>query len=218
MVLCFRNICADETQKQLFQIEGRDHGGGPVKLVWHPEGTFLATSGSNRIVRIYDRRGSPVDVIALDGICISLAWTEDGDVLACAAQGTPIVILWDSNTKKSTKIDLSLKAERDLTFVTWSPGGVTLAAGTAKGNLVMFYRKTSKKDAILGKHNKRIVTGVWSSDGRLALAGDDRVISISGPDGSTQMSYDVKGEPSQLQWAADKVDGRKVQRHRGVLC
>ena len=104
---------------------------------------------------------------------------------------------------------MSLKAERDLSFVAWSPGGTTLAAGTSKGNLVMFHRKTSKKETILGKHTKRISTGVWSSDGRLALAADDKVISISGPDGTSQASFDVKAEPSQLQWAPTKMDGRQ---------
>jgi WD repeat-containing protein 19 len=165
--------------KLLFQVEGQDLGSGQTpQFAWHPDGSYLAAIGSNRVLHIYDRRGVLLDSFALDGPCFSLAWADDGSALAAACLGTPAVSVWDSNTRKLAKVDMSLKAERDITYVGWSPGGAVLAAATAKGNLVLMNRRTSKKDAIVGKHTRRITCGCWSADGRLALGAEDKQASL----------------------------------------
>lgn len=41
----------------LFVIDARHHGKGPVIFSWHPQGTLLASSGSNRIVHIFTCHG-----------------------------------------------------------------------------------------------------------------------------------------------------------------
>ena len=63
----------------LFMIDARHHGKGPVIFSWHPQGTLLASSGSNRIVHIFTCHGqllhsiksatSRWDVIAALGTC-----------------------------------------------------------------------------------------------------------------------------------------------------
>lgn len=40
----------------LFVVDARHHGKGPVIFSWHPQGTLLASSGSNRIVHIFTCR------------------------------------------------------------------------------------------------------------------------------------------------------------------
>lgn len=46
-----------EAMDPLFVIDSRHHGKGPVIFSWHPHGTLLASSGSNRIVHIFTCHG-----------------------------------------------------------------------------------------------------------------------------------------------------------------
>ena len=47
----------------LFVIDSRHHGKGPVIFSWHPQGTLLATSGSNRAVHIFTCHGQLLHTI-----------------------------------------------------------------------------------------------------------------------------------------------------------
>lgn len=47
----------------LFVVDARHHGKGPVIFSWHPQGTLLATSGSNRMVHIFTCHGQLLHTI-----------------------------------------------------------------------------------------------------------------------------------------------------------
>lgn len=47
----------------LFVVDARHHGKGPVIFAWHPQGTLLATSGSNRMVHIFTCHGQLLHTI-----------------------------------------------------------------------------------------------------------------------------------------------------------
>lgn len=47
----------------LFVIDARHHGKGPVIFSWQPQGTLLATSGSNRVVHIFTCHGQLLHTI-----------------------------------------------------------------------------------------------------------------------------------------------------------
>ena len=51
-----------------------------------------------------------------------------------------------------------------------------LAVGTAKGSLLVYNKRTLKKQSILGKHVKKISCGAWNSENKLALGGEDRQV------------------------------------------
>jgi WD repeat-containing protein 19 len=55
--------------------------------------------------------------------------------------------------------------------------GMTLAVGTAKGNLQLFHIQERRRIPIVGKHTKRVCTSIWSKDNVLALAGLDKTVS-----------------------------------------
>ena len=61
---------------------------------------------------------------------------------------------------------------------------------------------------ILGKHKKRIVCGAWSNEGLIALAGDDRVLSISTSEGDTRREIALQGDPYDIQFSEMKMDQR----------
>ena len=71
-----------------------------------------------------------------------------------AAQG--VVQLWDRNSQRVTQIDTGEKA---LTFLAWSKTGPELAIGSAKGNLYLYDKRSTKMVPIKGKHTKKITCG-----------------------------------------------------------
>jgi WD repeat-containing protein 19 len=70
--------------RPLFSISSTQHGSAPVIFSWHPDSTYLASCGSNRIVHIVDRYGEPVDDVRLEaaGPCTALEWDHEGETLA----------------------------------------------------------------------------------------------------------------------------------------
>ena len=106
-------------------------------FAWHPQGSFLATVGQNRIVNIFNRQGEPFAELPLQGTgaALQLVWDKDGEMLAILQANSPIVTLWDSNQSAQSELDTGMK---DLTLLTWSTVGPQLAIGTAKGNLLVY--------------------------------------------------------------------------------
>ena len=67
-----------------------------------------------------------------------------------------MVQLWDRNSQRVTQIDTGEKA---LTFLAWSKTGPELAIGSAKGNLYLYDKRSTKMVPIKGKHTKKITCG-----------------------------------------------------------
>lgn len=61
---------------------------------------------------------------------------------------------------------------------------------------------------ILGKHKKRILCGAWSIEGLLALASEDKMLTINTSDGDTRREITLQGDPSDLQFSEMKMDHR----------
>lgn len=60
----------------------------------------------------------------------------------------------------------------------------------------------------MGKHKKRILCGAWSIDGLLALASEDKVLTISTSEGDTRREIALQGDPSHIQFSEMKMDHR----------
>ena len=58
-----------------------------------------------------------------------------------------------------------------------------------------------------GKHSARILCGTWSSDNRLALGSADRTLTISDADGNTIEQTEIKYEPLDIHFTAQKSGG-----------
>ena len=164
--------------KRLFVLNANSHGRGAVLFAWHPTGNFLATCGQNRIVNIVNRQGEPHAEIPLDGTgkCAQLEWSADGELLAVLQAGSPNITLWDANHSSVSSLDTGTK---DISYICWSRAGPQLAIGTAKGNLVIYNKKTMKKVQVQGKHVKKVTSGGWTSENKLALCSEDRQVTIS---------------------------------------
>ena len=186
--------------KRLFVLNANSHGRGAVLFAWHPTGNFLATCGQNRIVNIVNRQGEPHAEIPLDGTgkCAQLEWSADGELLAVLQAGSPNITLWDANHSSVSSLDTGTK---DISYICWSRAGPQLAIGTAKGNLVIYNKKTMKKVQVQGKHVKKVTSGGWTSENKLALCSEDRQVTISNAEGDTLHQAPMKQEPTDVQVA-----------------
>eukprot|EP00112_Aurelia_sp_Birch-Aquarium-sp1_P003286 Seg1365.4 transcript_id=Seg1365.4/GoldUCD/mRNA.D3Y31 product="WD repeat-containing protein 19" protein_id=Seg1365.4/GoldUCD/D3Y31 len=193
--------------KRVFTVPERVHGGTAVKFCWQQaQGNYLAATGTNRMVTIYDRHGELRDEIMLPGQCTGMAWDKDGDTLAIINDKNGIISLWDANSQKTSSLESGL---RDiLTFLVWAKTSQALAVGTAKGNLLFYNHQTSRKIPVLGKHTKRICCGAWNSENLLALGSEDKTITISNMDGDTLKQTSTRYEPSGIQFSVMKTDER----------
>ncbi|RLN32585.1 hypothetical protein BBJ28_00018526 [Nothophytophthora sp. Chile5] len=188
--LGFHPRFAGAKMKKLFKLPSKYHGVGPVVFAWHPGGTFLATAGKNGLVHIFDRQGEQHDEIGLDlaAPVLALEWDTEGSTLAIVQQGSSVVPLWDNGTRSTLSLDTNLK---DPTFARWSQEGSLLAVGTQKGNLVMYSKATRKLVPVVGKHSRRITCGSWNSEDRLVLGGEDRMLTVSNPQGDTIEQHEL---------------------------
>jgi len=189
----------------MFDLSERTHGPGPVQFCWQSnQSTYLATTGVNNAVHIWDRHGQSQDEVRLAGACTGIGWDKDGDFLAIINDRSSSITLWDANSNKTSIVESGFKDQ--LTFLSWSKVSSVLAVGTQKGNLLLYNHKTSKKLPILGKHTKKISCGVWSSTGLLALGSEDKTITLNNGDGETMRLLTLRDIPSDLTFAEMKTD------------
>eukprot|EP01064_Diplonema_japonicum_P002002 TRINITY_DN11304_c0_g1_i1.p1 TRINITY_DN11304_c0_g1~~TRINITY_DN11304_c0_g1_i1.p1 ORF type:complete len:1431 (+),score=452.89 TRINITY_DN11304_c0_g1_i1:1321-5613(+) len=192
--------------RKLFTVDHGTNGKGSVCFGWNRGGNLLACCGVNRKLTVWDRQGKVIDQKTLShpGACMGLEWDSSGETIAVMQQGSPIIVLWHYSGKKLENLETGLK---DLTFLKWNKCGPQLAVGTLKGNLLLYNKKTLKKMSAMGKHTKKITCGAWSTTGKLALAGEDRVLSINTSEGDLIDQIQLKLEPVNVQFARMKSEG-----------
>ncbi|XP_043289722.1 WD repeat-containing protein 19 isoform X2 [Venturia canescens] len=192
--------------KVLYKLD-QPHGSGSVFMSWRPgNSTHLATTGCDSSVAIFDRQGEIQERIHITGLCTGFGWDSDGDILAIITNNSSTITLWDATTGKKSQVDAGVRD--GLTCLMWSRNNCILAVGTQKGNLALYDHLNAKRVPILGKHKKKIICGAWSNEGLLALAGEDRVLTVSTGDGDTRREIPLQGDPYDIQFSEMKMDQR----------
>nr|XP_045017612.1 WD repeat-containing protein 19 isoform X2 [Jaculus jaculus] len=194
--------------KRVFSLLEKTCTGAPIQFAWQKtSGNYLAVTGADYIVKIFDRHGHKRSEISLPGNCVSMDWDKDGDILAVIAEKSSCIYLWDANTNKTSQLDNGIRDQ--MSFLLWSKIGSFLAIGTVKGNLLIYNHQTSRKIPVLGKHTKKITCGCWNAENLLALGGEDKMITVSNQEGDTIRQTPVKSEPSAIKWySSNKTDDR----------
>ncbi|KAK1345985.1 hypothetical protein QTO34_008452 [Cnephaeus nilssonii] len=193
--------------KRVFSLLEKNWLGAPIQFTWQKaSGNYLAVTGADHIVKIFDRHGQKRSEINLSGNCVAMDWDKDGDILAVVAEKSSCIYLWDANTNKTSQLDSGMRDQ--MSFLIWSKIGSFLAVGTVKGNLLIYNRQTSRKIPVLGKHTKRITCGCWSKENLLALGGEDKIITVSNQEGDTIRQSPLKSEPGNMQFSMMRSDDR----------
>lgn len=166
------------------------------------------------MVHVFDRHGRRVDELSLQGYgpVTCLAWDADGECLAVLQEGSGIIPIWDSSTRTTFNVDTNLK---DPSFMIWSKVGPQLAVGTAKGNFLMYNKKTRKKIPVLGKHPRRIMCGAWNPSKKLVLGSADSTITVSNDMGDTLGQSQLKRVPTNLCFVERSSRGRPSEHGDG---
>eukprot|EP00929_Paragymnodinium_shiwhaense_P016254 TRINITY_DN12450_c0_g1_i1.p1 TRINITY_DN12450_c0_g1~~TRINITY_DN12450_c0_g1_i1.p1 ORF type:complete len:1383 (+),score=443.06 TRINITY_DN12450_c0_g1_i1:121-4269(+) len=197
--------------KKLFTLGPQYHGHGSVIFAWQPNGNYVASIGEGqRNLFLFDRRGVQVEEVQLKGPAkvLQLEWDKDGEILAILQQGEGMVMLWRHAEKKLEMLEMNSK---DPSFLAWSKVGPQLVIGTARGNMMIYNKRTLKKQTIMGKHSRKITCGAWHpQENIVTLGSEDKTITVSGDDGDSVMKNDdqlrLKNEPSMIQFADVKSD------------
>lgn len=183
------------------------HGQGGVFFAWQrASGGFLATTGYDQVVHIYNRHAEAVEFIKLPGMCCCFGWDKDGDLLAVITDKSSNLLIWDANSFRSQWIDTNIRDP--LNVLIWGKSSPILAIGSYRGNLMIYNHKTSRRVPIIGKHTKAITCGAWSEGGLLALGSEDRSLSISNTEGDTLRVATLRAEPQDIQFSEMKQDER----------
>jgi WD repeat-containing protein 19 len=189
--------------KEVFRIGS--HLSGPIFFAWQKtQGNYLATTGVDNFVRIYNRHGEKIEDFSLPGACTGFGWDQDGDILSIVNDKSGVIFLWDANNRKLSQIDSGFRDT--LTFMVWSKVDSLLAIGTVKGNLLIYNHRSAKKIPILGKHTKRITCGAWSKQNMIALGSADQTITISTVEGDTIRQIPVGGDIDEVLFSEMKTD------------
>mmetsp|Transcript_37995 Transcript_37995/g.88783 ORF Transcript_37995/g.88783 Transcript_37995/m.88783 type:complete len:1377 (+) Transcript_37995:70-4200(+) len=197
--------------KKLFTLGPQYHGHGSVIFAWQPNGNYVATIGEGqRNLFLFDRRGVQVEEVALKSTAkvLQLEWDKDGEILAILQQGEGMVMLWRHAEKKLELLEMNSK---DPTFLCWSKIGPQLAIGTARGNMMLYNKRTMKKQTIMGKHSRKITCGSWhGTENILSLGSEDKAITLSNEDGDSIMKSEdplrMKNDPAMIMFADVKND------------
>eukprot|EP00931_Biecheleriopsis_adriatica_P005604 TRINITY_DN107098_c0_g1_i1.p1 TRINITY_DN107098_c0_g1~~TRINITY_DN107098_c0_g1_i1.p1 ORF type:complete len:1382 (+),score=320.21 TRINITY_DN107098_c0_g1_i1:79-4224(+) len=198
--------------KKLFTLGPQFHGHGSVIFAWQPNGNYVASIGEGqRNLFLFDRRGVQVEEVALKSTAkvTQLEWDKDGEILAILQQGEAMVMLW---RHAENKLDMLEMSSKDPTWLAWSKAGPQLVIGTARGNLIIYNKRTLKKQTIMGKHSKRVSCGGWHPQENIFATGsEDKTVSISNEDGDALESLDseplrLKNDPSMVKFADIKGD------------
>jgi WD repeat-containing protein 19 len=207
--------------KKLFTLGPQYHGHNSTSFAWQPTGNFVASVGEgNRNLFVFDRRGTQVEEVALKSTrkVTHMEWDKDGEILAILQQGEDTVLLWRHSEREKKELEMSFK---DPTFLSWSKVGPQLVVGTARGNMMIYNKRTMKKQTIMGKHSRKVTCGCWHPlENILSLGSEDRTITLSGEDGDSLLKMEdpirLKSEPSSIQFADVKTDNPQSDREKAV--
>ncbi|XP_016278762.1 WD repeat-containing protein 19-like isoform X1 [Monodelphis domestica] len=195
--------------KQVFILLEKSLLGAPVQFKWQKaQGNYIAVTGADHTVKIFDRHGLKKNEISLQGPSVAMDWDVDGDTLAIIAEKSTCIYLWDANTNKTSQLDSGMRDQ--MSFLLWSKVGALLAIGTVKGNLFIYNHQTSRKIPVLGKHTKRITCGCWSSENLLALGSEDKIITVSNQEGDTIKQVLLKTDLSDMQFSMMRNENRVI--------
>jgi hypothetical protein len=158
------------------------HDGSITTLDWSPDSTRIASGGSDRTVRLWEKTGKGLagwQAHGRGGVTV-LAWAPDSQTLASGG-GDRQIQIWDPTN--GSPICTCDGHSDEVRHLAWSPDGNMLASAAGKKDLriLLWNPHTGQQIGQFNGHSRQIIGMFWAADGTwLATAGADRRIRFWG--------------------------------------
>ena len=157
-------------------------GGWVERVVWSPDGRFLATS-SGRVLRLWTSSGVPrLETEPHPSTVTGIAWRKDAREIATCCYGG--VHLW---TVESGARARHLPWKGSLICIAWSPDRKVIACGSQDAS-VHFWRLPSGNDSQMSGYPFKPKAIAWDSGSTMLATAGDATVTIwkflgKGPEG-----------------------------------
>jgi WD40 repeat protein len=186
-----------------------------TSVAWSPDGRFVAASGLDGLVWVFDTAGKTERVLAGHSDWVrSVAWSPDGSRLASGSNDNTVRI-WETATGKAERV-LDGHGARVLS-VAWSADGSRLASGSLDHSVRVWEAATGKTEHVLKGHTSSVLSVAWSADGsRLASGSADKTVRVwEAATGKTE--HVLKGHKGYVQSVAWSADGSRLASGSGDM-
>ena len=166
------------------QHELGKHNDRVLGVHWHPDGRFIASSGSDGQIKVWDSITDQLEWsfrVPEEVYCV--AWSPDGRYLAIT-HGEHSIDVWDFQTRA---LRLQLKELRDTAWnVSWDPRGFYLASGSRDTTLRVWDMKYGRQIEKFGRQDSSSVGHIgavlyvtWNpTEEFIASSGGDHTVII----------------------------------------
>ncbi|TQF09152.1 hypothetical protein FJV41_46130 [Myxococcus llanfairpwllgwyngyllgogerychwyrndrobwllllantysiliogogogochensis] len=156
---------------------------------------WWADSGSEEVRSV--PRGSPSEIYCM-------AWSTNGQRLACGGEGDGTLLLWDIRTDDSLDISYELHRAGNkgaIQDIAWKPGSPLLALACRDKSIRIWNTKTQKLVGMLEGHTDVVVSVSFSCDGQLLASKSlDGTVCLFRTDTWKEVAK-LDEPPSALAWA-----------------
>lgn len=149
------------------QREANAHQGSVTATAWSPDGTYLASTGNDLTLRLWDPATRQLlNTLELDEVGTALAWSPDGAQLLSGDWDTNAT-LWDISTgaESAGESDSFGGHDERVTAAAWSPDGSRVATVGRGGLLILWDVASGDALAEIAAHTGDIRAVTWSPDG-----------------------------------------------------
>jgi len=189
---------------RLLTYRGRNDALGKT-CAWSPDGTRIATGGSNGLLKIWDARTGQL-ILTCEDCSVApinaVAWSPDGRHLASASVDK-LARVWDVSSGRCV---LSFHGHsRTVNAVAWSPDGRRLASASHDKTVQVWDAASGNALLSFHGHSESVSAVAWSPDGRrLASASYDTVQVWDSASGAVLHTYDGHGSGvNGVAWSPD---------------
>uniref|UniRef100_A0A5S6PZ42 WD repeat-containing protein 19 n=1 Tax=Trichuris muris TaxID=70415 RepID=A0A5S6PZ42_TRIMR len=192
--------------KQLFSVSCQPLDPQEIHFSIQPKlRNLIAVSNSSDFVTVYNRQGDIFDQIKTFGLPCMTKWHPNGLTLALCDFRNLAVIVWNSGSMAAKAVDINFGVADTICFMTWSGKSQTLAVGTRKGNVLLYFHRSSRIVPIIGVHSKPIADGAYTDDDQLILSSEDYGVTVLSSEGDLLHSCVCPEIPGKLKYVNESL-------------
>ncbi len=179
-------------------------------MAFSPDGKRLVFSqtGSYGDIRVWNiATGEVLKMLMFPGELRSIAFSPDGEAIACAGEDSTILI-WNVSGRRLTR---RLEGhESEVNSVAFSPNSLTLASAGKDGSIRLWNMMAGQTRSILEGHKRSVLSVAFSPDGQtLASGGEDGTVRLWNA-ATGKLNRTIEGRNGSVNAVAFSPDGNSL--------